>query len=96
MVILTQDNFQAEIANAVPLIVLWSEPMSVAGSKLFVALKALESPQIRAGMVDTSAQAQLAISNSIVQAPWLVVYVNGMPVAQGASLTPEILHAVKN
>jgi len=95
MIVLTSANFETEVLkNWCPVLVLWTEPMSVAGGKLAMEISKLQSAKVNVGKVDISAQPGLAMSNSIVSAPWLVLYVGGMPVAQGSSVTPEILNAI--
>ncbi len=77
-----------------PVIVLWGIPLDLNTDRIAAQLNQLNPTKVKTGEVDINAYPQLAMRFSVRNSPFLMIVVNGLTVAQGTSLTPEILQQV--
>lgn len=97
MLELTGKNFDAEVLKSQPLpvIVLWSGgTMDINSNKIALQMMKLDPTKVKISMVDISKSPDLVMRFSVRDVPLVVLFVQGMAVAQDTTLTDSIIKQV--
>ena len=88
MISLTTDNFDSEVLQSdIPVVVLWGMPMNVNSNLIAIAFKKLRLPNVKFSRVDIDAEPELVMRFTIRDVPLLVLFVDGLAIAQDTTLS---------
>ena len=95
MLEVTSKTFDAEVLQSqLPVIVLWSAAMDVNSNKIAMEMTKLDATKVKIVRVDIDQQPQLVMRFSVRDVPLVVLFIQGMAMAQGTSLTAEITNII--
>jgi thioredoxin-like negative regulator of GroEL len=97
MTYLTKENFNSTVESQKTALVLFSGRWSVLGGAVATKLSALDATKVSVFCVDidSSDGAQIAISLSIRESPYVILFESGVPKLNGDDLTDEMVELLK-
>ena len=97
MLELTGKNFESEVIQnqLLPVLVLWAVAMDVNSTQLAFKIMKLDTTKVKIAKVDIDQSPDLVMRYSVRQVPLLVLFVQGMAVAQDTNLSFSILQNIQ-
>ena len=95
MLDITGKNFDTEVLQSqLPVLVLWGAAMDVNSNKIALQMMKLDAAKVKTVRVDIDASPELVMRFSVRDVPLVVLFIQGMAMAQDTSLTPEMTNLI--